>query len=79
MIRTSFHHGAGNRLIVMPLFLLTLRLRGSASASCGFPPGASGRATLAHGGFNIFWERFDGFTETSSPLVVEYLAGKAVC
>ena len=34
-------------------------------------------ATLAHSGFNIFWERFNGFTETRSPLVLEYLAGES--
>jgi hypothetical protein len=79
MIRTSFHHGAGNRLIVMPLFLLTLKLAGVCFSFLRFTTGSVRTAALARGGFNIFWERFDGFTETSSPLVVEYLAGEAAC
>jgi membrane protease YdiL (CAAX protease family) len=34
-------------------------------------------AALAHSGFNIFWERFNSFTKTSSPLALEYLAGES--
>jgi hypothetical protein len=39
--------------------------------------GSAWPATLAHSRFNIFWERCDGFTQSKSPLVVEYLAGES--
>ena len=76
MIWTSFDHGAGNRLIVIPLFLLTLRLASVCFSFLRLTTGSVRPAALAHSGFKIFSERFDGFTETRSPLVLEYLAGE---
>ena len=71
---TSFDHGAVNRVIVIPLFLLTLRL---ASVYFGSLRLTTGRVRpAAQSGFNIFWERFDVFTETRSPLVLDIWQGK---
>jgi membrane protease YdiL (CAAX protease family) len=77
MIWTPFYHGAGNRLIIIPLFLLTLTMAGVCYGYLRLTTASVWPAALAHSGFNIFWERFNSFTKTSSPLALEYLAGES--
>lgn len=77
IILTPFYHGGGNLLIIIPLFLLTLTLAGICYGHLRLTTSSIWPAALAHSGFNIFWERFNSFTNTSSPLALEYLAGES--
>lgn len=77
MIWTPFYHGAGNRLIIIPLFLLTLTMAGVCYGYLRLTTASIWSAALAHSRFNIFWERFNSFTDTASPLAPEYLAGES--
>src|SRR5215216_4238320 len=73
---TPLYHSAGNRLIVLPLFVATIV---AASFFFGYLrvwTGSVWPASIAHSSHNAAWSTLAAFTATSSPVVVnEYLAG----
>ena len=74
---TPFYHGAGNRFVIIPLFVLTLTVAGICYGYLRLTTGSVWPAALAHGAFNVLWERFNTVTVAGSPLTVEYLAGES--
>ena len=77
MLMTPFYHGEGNRLIVLPLFLLTLTIAGVAYGYLRLTTNSVWPAALAHLAFNTYWVYLGAFTVAVSPLALEYLAGES--
>jgi membrane protease YdiL (CAAX protease family) len=77
IIWTPFYHGVGNRLIILPLFLLTLTVAGICYGYLRLSTASVWPASIAHSAFNIFWARFNAFTVSNSPDALEYLAGES--
>src|SRR5215216_6270501 len=77
LLLTPYYHSAGNPLIVVPLFLATLTLTGVIYGELRLMTGSMWPAALAHGAGNSFWSTLSGLTITTSPLVLEYLAGES--
>jgi membrane protease YdiL (CAAX protease family) len=77
LLLTPYYHSAGNPLIVVPLFLATLTLTGVIYGELRLMTGSVWPAALAHGAGNSFWSMLSGLTVTTSPLVLEYLAGES--
>jgi membrane protease YdiL (CAAX protease family) len=73
---TPLYHSAGNRLIVLPLFVATIV---AASFFFGYLrvwTGSVWPASIAHSSHNVAWSTLAAFTVTSNPVVVnEYLVG----
>jgi membrane protease YdiL (CAAX protease family) len=73
---TPLYHSAGNRLIVLPLFVETIV---AASFFFGYLrvwTGSVWPASIAHSSHNAAWSTLAAFTVTSNPVVVnEYLVG----
>lgn len=74
---TPFYHGAGSRLLVVPLFVVTLTAAGVCYGYLRLSTGSVWPAALAHSTFNICWARFNAFSVSSSPETLEYLAGES--
>jgi membrane protease YdiL (CAAX protease family) len=78
MLLTPYYHGAGNRWIIIPLFLLTLTAAGVFYGYLRLTSASTWPAALAHGAFNTLWGQFSALTvAVASPLVLEYLAGES--
>lgn len=74
---TTAYHGAGNPMIVVPLFLATLTMAGVCHGYLRLTTGSVWPAALAHAAFNIFWDRLSAFTATDNPAALDYLAGES--
>jgi len=73
---TPLYHSAGNRLIVLPLFVGTLITASFVFGYLRILSGSVWPASLAHSVHNVAWSTLGALTATSSPVVVnEYLAG----
>lgn len=77
LLLTPFYHGAGNRLIVVPLFLLTLTAAGVCYGYLRLATNSVWPAAIAHSAFNSLWEQLSLLTIAASPLALEYLAGES--
>ena len=73
----QFYHPEGNRLIIVPLFLITLTLAGVLYGYLRLTTESVWPAAIAHSSFNIFWDRFNSFTVTDSPVAMEYWFGES--
>ncbi len=73
---TPLYHAAGNKVIVLPLFVGTIV---AASFFFGYLrvwTGSVWPASIGHSAHNAAWNALEAFTVTSNPVVVnEYLAG----
>ncbi len=74
---TSFYHGDGNRLIVVPLFLLTLTVGGIFYGYLRLNTNSLWPVALAHGAFNTVWGALAAVTVPTSALWMEYLSGES--
>src|SRR6476661_3639360 len=77
MLLTSFYHGDGNRLIVVPLFLLSLTLSGPIYGYLRLTSGSIWPCAVAHAAHNVAWGFFSKLTIASSPVAAEYLSGES--
>jgi uncharacterized protein len=78
MLMTPFYHGAGNHLLIVPLFLLTMTAAGVFYGYLRLKSASVWPAALAHSAFNTFWVTFTALTlPVASPLALEYLAGES--
>ena len=77
ILLTPYYHNMGNLLITLPLFLATFTLAGVFYGYMRLTTGSVWPAAIAHRALNVFWSRFTAITVTTSPLLVEYLAGEA--
>jgi len=73
---TPLYHSAGNKLIVLPLFVGTLVAASFVFGYLRILSGSVWPASLGHSVHNVAWSTLGALTVTSSPVVVnEYLAG----
>src|SRR5918998_4486283 len=73
---TPLYHSAGNRLIVLPLFVGTPVAARFVFGYLRILTGSVWPASLGHSVHNVAWSTLGALTATSSPVVVnEYLAG----
>jgi len=77
ILLTPYYHVEANPLISLPLFLAALTLAGVFYGELRLKTESVWPVAIAHRAFNLFWERFAAITVTTSPLLVEYLAGEA--
>jgi membrane protease YdiL (CAAX protease family) len=77
ILMTSFYHGPGNRLIVIPLFLLTLSAAGVCYGYLRLTTGSAWPAAILHGTFNSVWSLLSKLTIGASPVLLEYVAGES--
>jgi membrane protease YdiL (CAAX protease family) len=76
LLLTPVYPILGNWLIVGPLLLVTLAGGGVFYGFLQLNSGSVWPATVAHGMVNTYFKMFGLITVTSSPLVLEYLAGE---
>jgi uncharacterized protein len=73
---TPLYHTAGNKLIVVPLFVGTIVAASFVFGYLRIYTGSVWPASIAHSVHNAAWSTLAAFTLTSNPVVVnEYLAG----
>jgi membrane protease YdiL (CAAX protease family) len=73
---TPLYHSAGNRLIVLPLFVATIVAGSFFFGYLRIWTGSVWPASIAHTSHNVAWTTLAAFTVTSNPMVVnEYLVG----
>lgn len=73
---TPLYHSAGNKLLVVPLFVGTLVAASFLFGYLRILTDSVWPASLAHSVHNVAWSTLGALTATSSPVVVnEYLAG----
>ena len=73
---TPLYHAAGNKLIVLPLFVGTIVATSFFFGYLRIYTGSVWPASIAHSVKNASWEIFGPLTATSSPVLVnQYLAG----
>jgi uncharacterized protein len=77
LLLTPFYHSAGNKLIVVPLFLGSLTMAGVIYGYLRIVSGSVWPAAIVHTSLNVAWQILVGFTAVSSPLAVEYLGGES--
>jgi membrane protease YdiL (CAAX protease family) len=77
ILMTTTYHSEGNRLIVVPLFLLTLTTAGIFFGYLRLRGNSTWPAAFAHGAFNTIWSAFAAVTVPTSPLWMEYLSGES--
>jgi membrane protease YdiL (CAAX protease family) len=76
ILLTPFYHPEGNRLVIVPLFLVTFTVAGLLYGWLRLRTGSVWPASLAHSAHNYFWALFGSLTVATSPLATEYLAGE---
>jgi len=74
---TPLYHAGGNRVVVIPLFILSVTIVGMFLGYLRLSTGSVWPAVLAHSAHNSIWAVFSALTAGSSPLVSEYLAGES--
>jgi membrane protease YdiL (CAAX protease family) len=77
IVLTTLYHPGGNRLIVLPLFLVSVTMVGMFLGYLRLSTGSVWPAVLAHSSHNSVWGVFSVFAAESSPLASEYLAGES--
>jgi membrane protease YdiL (CAAX protease family) len=77
MLLTPFYHSEGDRLIVVPMFLLALTLAGPIYGYLRLATGSVWPAAIAHTSLNAAWNLLAKLTVAASPLAAEYLAGES--
>ena len=77
ILLTPFYHGLGNRLIVVPLFLLALTAAGVWYGYLRITSQSVWPAAIAHTSFNLTVEQMGIVTIAASPLAMEYLLGES--
>ncbi len=77
MLATPWYHASGNRLIVVPLFLVTLTLAGILFGYLRFTTGSVWPCAIAHATYNVAWDVLTGVTAASSPETSNTLRAKA--
>lgn len=74
---TPFYHGEGNRLIVIPLFVLLITVGGVLYGYLRLTTHSLWPVALFHGAWNTIWGGLNAVTVASTPLATEYLAGES--
>jgi hypothetical protein len=77
ILLTLLYHPEGNRLLVIPLFLLTLTAAGAVYGYLRLASDSLWPPAILHAAFNGFNELLAGFTLAAMPLAAEYLGGES--
>lgn len=72
---TDLYHADGNRLIVLPLFVLTAMAAGTFIGYLRIASGSVWPSTIAHTAHNATWNLTGVFIVTTSPAAEEYVGG----
>lgn len=77
MLLTPLYHAEGSRLVVLPLFVLSVTLAGIFFGHLRLGSGSVWPAALGHSAHNLAWATFGLFSLGGSSLTTSYLAGDA--
>ncbi len=77
MLTTDSYHAAGNPIVSVPLFLITLTLAGVFYGYLRLWTGSVWPVALAHGAFNMTWNILDELTSADDPTTLEYVGGES--
>lgn len=77
LLLTPFYHSTGDRLIVVPMFLLALTLAGAIYGYLRLTTNSVWPVAITHTSLNVTWNLLVTLTAVSSPVAVEYLAGES--
>jgi membrane protease YdiL (CAAX protease family) len=74
---TTLYHPGANKLILVPLFVLSVTLVGMFLGYLRLSTGSVWPAVLGHSAHNSIWAAFAALSAGSTPLASEYLAGES--
>ncbi len=74
---TTLYHAGANKLILVPLFVLSVTLVGMFLGYLRLRTGSVWPAVLGHSAHNSIWAAFSDLSAGSTPLASEYLAGES--
>ncbi len=74
---TTLYHPGANKLVLVPLFVVSLSAVGMFLGYLRLRTGSVWPAVLGHSAHNSIWAAFAAFSTGSSPLASEYLAGES--
>jgi membrane protease YdiL (CAAX protease family) len=74
---TTLYHPGANKLILVPLFVLSLAVVGMFLGYLRLSTGSVWPAVLGHSAHNSIWAGFSALSAGSTPLASEYLAGES--
>ena len=74
---TTLYHPGANKLVLVPLFVVSLTAVGMFLGYLRLRTGSVWPAVLGHSAHNSIWAAFAAFSAGSSPLASEYLAGES--
>jgi membrane protease YdiL (CAAX protease family) len=74
---TTLYHPGANKLILVPLFVLSLTVVGMFLGYLRLSTGSVWPAVLGHSAHNSIWAAFVALSAGSTPLASEYLAGES--
>jgi uncharacterized protein len=77
ILLTPYYHPDGNRLVIVPLFLVTFTVGGLLYGYIRLTTNSTWPASLAHSTHNYVWALFGSLTLATSPVAAEYLAGES--
>jgi membrane protease YdiL (CAAX protease family) len=77
MLTTDYYHAAGDPMISVPLFVVTLTLAGIFYGYLRLWTGSVWPVALAHGAFNMAWNVLDELTNADDPTTLEYIGGES--
>ena len=77
MLGTDYYHGAGNPVIVVPMFLATLTLAGVFFGFLRLWTGSVWPVAIAHSAANIVWDAATNMVRPTSPAIIEYVGGES--
>ena len=77
MLTTPYYHSAGNVLVVVPLFLVTLTLAGVFYGYLRVSTGSVWPVVIAHAVYNFVWGLMSEFVKAPSPETLEYVGGES--
>jgi membrane protease YdiL (CAAX protease family) len=74
---TTLYHPGANKLVLVPLFVLSLTVVGTFLGYLRLSTGSVWPAVLGHSAHNSVWAAFSALSAGSTPLASEYLAGES--
>jgi len=74
---TTLYHPGANKLVLVPLFVLSVTLVGMFLGYLRLSTGSVWPAVLGHSAHNSIWAAFSALSAGSTPLATEYLAGES--
>jgi membrane protease YdiL (CAAX protease family) len=77
ILLTTLYHPGANKLVLVPLFVLSVTLVGTFLGYLRLSTGSVWPAVLGHSAHHSIWAAFSALSAGSAPLATEYLAGES--